>query len=61
MNALPITSKRRIVKRHRPAERARGIAADLRECISERTIDRADLRELAGRLETLASDLEEIP
>lgn len=58
LTRLPVQPARRIVARHPPAERARGIAADLREAIAERAISRDDLRTIVQRLDALASDLE---
>lgn len=55
---FPVQPARRIVARHLPAERARGIAADLREAIAERELSRDDLRGVAQRLDALARDLE---
>lgn len=55
---MPVRPIRRIVARHPPAERARGLAADLREAIAERELSRDDLRGILQRLDTLASDLE---
>lgn len=48
---------------HRPdlATRARGIAADLRECIGEAEVNRDDLREIAHRADALADLLQGAP
>ncbi|MGY0794245.1 hypothetical protein ACW7BJ_33275 [Azospirillum argentinense] len=48
---------------HRPdlATRARGIAADLRECVGEAEVDRDDLREIARRADALADLLQGVP
>ena len=58
---LPVQPARRIVARHPPAERARGIATDLREAIAERELSRDDLRGILQRLDALARDLEGTP
>ncbi len=58
---LPVQPARRIVARHPPVERARGIAADLREAIAERELSRDDLRGILQRLDALARDLEGAP
>lgn len=58
LTRFPVKPARRVVSRHPPAERARGLAADLREAIAERELSRDDLRGILQRLDTLASDLE---
>lgn len=53
----PPVPKRRVITSPPAAERARGLAADLRECIDEAVVNRDDLREIAGRLDALADML----
>ena len=49
---------RRIVKRTPPSERLRGAIADIRECMSEKEVDRDDVLAVLARMSQIVSEWE---
>lgn len=55
---LPVHPRLRMIRHHSAAERVRGAAADIRDCIAESAVDLDGLREIARRLDSVAGQLE---
>ncbi|MFP5512565.1 MAG: CHC2 zinc finger domain-containing protein [Alphaproteobacteria bacterium] len=54
----PEGEPRRPVRRPPPAERLRGVGADLRECAGEAEVNRDELLALANRIDKIAAEVE---
>ncbi len=55
---LPVQPRPRMIRNHAAADRVRGAAADIRDCIAETTVDLDGLREIARRLDAVAGQME---